>query len=125
MRVWARARVQPRMQREMCIARVAQENRRHARVVKKASKLAISDLLEIAAMKGMRAEAPEIARSSAVPAGTHNGEASSSSASSASSAVAIGEAVATVAPCLTAALALEAASAADDADDVAGDDDGM
>ena len=113
------------MQREMRIARVVQENRRHARVVKKASKLAISDLLEIAAMKGMKAEAPESAISSAASAGPHNGAASSSSETSASGAVAIGESVATVAPCLTAGLALEAAATADDADDVAGDDDDM
>ena len=33
-----------------------QEHRRHARVVKKASKLAVSELLEIAAMKGMTAD---------------------------------------------------------------------
>jgi len=31
------------------------ENRRHARLVKKASRLAVTDLLEIAAMKGVEA----------------------------------------------------------------------
>lgn len=33
-----------------------QENKRHARLVKKASKLAVTDLLEIAAMRGLKAE---------------------------------------------------------------------
>lgn len=36
-----------------------QENRRHKRLMKKASKLQIADLLEIAAMRGLRADAPE------------------------------------------------------------------
>jgi hypothetical protein len=43
-----------------------QENKRHARLVKKASKLAVTDLLEIAAMRGLKAE----------PAASSSGDAS-------------------------------------------------
>lgn len=44
-----------------------QENRRHARVVKKASKLAVSELLEIVAMKGMSTAGMEEPKNSSTP----------------------------------------------------------
>ena len=44
-----------------------QENRRHARVVKKASKLAVSELLEIVAMKGMKTAGMEEPKKSPTP----------------------------------------------------------
>ena len=73
-----------------------QENRRHSCVVKKASKLAVSELPEIAAMKGMRAEVsapPQLegsasagaaAASAALPGASSASARSSASASSAS-----------------------------------------
>jgi hypothetical protein len=57
---------------------VFQESRRHARVVRKASRLDVAELIEIAAMKGMAvaaAAAAEAAAGEAVPPADHAGEA--------------------------------------------------
>ena len=80
-----------------------QENRRHARVIKKASKLAVSELLEIAAMKGIAemparpllegsasagaAAAPVASADTLVASGRSSASASSASAPSAASAM--------------------------------------
>jgi hypothetical protein len=56
----------------------AQENRRHRRLVKKAARLDVKDLLEIASMKGV-ARAAGLAAT--VPLGGSGGEASSASGS--------------------------------------------
>ena len=80
-----------------------QENRRHARVIKKASKLAVSELLEIAAMKGIAemparpllegsacagaAAAPVASADASAASGRSSASASSASAPSAASAM--------------------------------------
>jgi hypothetical protein len=73
-----------------------QENRRHSRLVKKASKLAIGDLVEIAHMKGMTA--PALTASdigTPVPGSTSGSSSSTGSAGSAGGSV-LGAIIATV-----------------------------
>ena len=55
-----------------------QENRRHARLMKKASRLAVTDLLEIAAMKGV--EANDLTQGSSSSTGSCSSASSSGSA---------------------------------------------
>ena len=59
-------------------ASVEQENRRHRRLVKKASKLDAKDLLEIAGMKGVREPAASILHPSSSASSSSGGASSSS-----------------------------------------------
>ena len=61
-----------------------QENKRHARLVKKASKLAVTDLLEIAAMRGLKAEPAACSGGEAAGAAAATGAAEASPAAGSS-----------------------------------------
>ena len=67
-------------------------------IVNKSSKLAVSELLEIPAMRGMRAELPEVLAFATAVTERPDASAASSSASSASSAAAAGEEAVEAAP---------------------------
>ena len=70
----------------MYIVSHVQESRRHARVVKKASKLAVSELLDIVAMKGMNtAKIEDLVKSGTATSDRDDATSAPSSSSSSSS----------------------------------------